>query len=334
MKCPMCGKKINSEATHCPHCGEAINRRAVMKKRLIIAAAAIAAIALLAWGAYAIFHKDKSDLIADNNMSEPDSWELICHYRDTNNPDSLEGALEKYIRAYGKGQHAFDVKTLRERLNKEKKYWNNVEESGAKREMVEKYLNEYKEEGFFYLRAIDKLDSITFFEKQELNTVEAYQDYLDLYPDGRYEDQAKANLAKLDAVPLTDAEEENVKKVIVKHFEAMAQKDTMAINATIAKNLSSYLGKKPCKPRDVNEYVRHMFQDSERQVKFELTDFKIKKIVIIEDGDPIYNVTFVLNETMNKPAEHAIVKDTERDYDGTAILNDDMLITSLLLEDI
>ena len=63
-------------------------------------------------------------------------------------------------------------------------------------------------------------------------------------------------------------------------------------------------------------------------------DFKIKKIMIIEDGDPIYNVTFVLNETMNKPAEHAIVKDTERDYDGTAILNDDMLITSLLLEDI
>ena len=64
----MCGKKINSEATHCPHCGEAVNRRAVKKKRLIIAAAAIAAIALLAWGAYAIFHKDKSDLIADNNM--------------------------------------------------------------------------------------------------------------------------------------------------------------------------------------------------------------------------------------------------------------------------
>ena len=38
MKCPMCGKKINSEATHCPHCGEAVNRRAVKKKRLIIAA--------------------------------------------------------------------------------------------------------------------------------------------------------------------------------------------------------------------------------------------------------------------------------------------------------
>lgn len=332
IKCPQCGKIISKNTTHCPHCGESIYKRRLKRKR-VIWIISLLLLALLAFGAYQMFHKNKADMIA-SNISEEEAWELICQYRDTNNPDSLEGALERYRQTFPKGNHSFDVKTLKERLRKEQRYWESVEDNGAKRELVEKYLYEYKEEGFFYLRAVNKLDSITFFEKQELNTVEAYQDYLDQYPDGRYVEEAKANLSKLDAIPLTDAEEEEAKSVVVTHFNAMEAADTAAIAKTMAKNVSSYLGKKATKQRDVNEFVRHLYETPGRKINFNPSDFVVRKMVIIEDGAPIYNVSFKLHEEMNKPADNAIIRDTERDFKGTAILNADMLITSLLLEEI
>ncbi len=332
IKCPQCGKNISKDTTHCPHCGESIYKRRLKRKR-VIWIVSLLLLALLAFGAYSMFHKNKADMIA-SNISEEEAWELICQYRDTNNPDSLEGALERYRKTFPKGNHSFDVKTLKERLRKEQRYWESVEDNGAKRELIEKYLYEYKEEGFFYLKAIDKLDSITFFEKQELNTVEAYQDYLDQYPDGRYVEKAKANLSKLDAIPLTDAEEEEAKSVVITHFNAMEAADTAAIAKTMAKNVSSYLGKKAVKQRDVNEFIRHLFETPGRKVNFNLSDFIVRKMVIIEDGAPIYNVSYNLHEEMNKPADNAIIRDTERDFKGTAILNADMLITSLLLEEI
>lgn len=329
-KCPQCGKTVSKESTHCPHCGEALyvkNR----KKMMIRVGIVIFCIILLGVAAYFLFHRSKADMIR-SGLSEQQSWDLICQYRDTNEPDSLEGALQRYADEYPKGSHAFDVKTLMERLKKEAKLWHKVEEEGSKRESVEKYLFEYKEEGFYFLRAITKLDSITFFEMQELNTVEAYQEYLDHYPDGAYVEQARENLTKLDAVPLTASEEDDMEEVVRKHFDAIASNDTVLARSTVASTMSSYLGKKPCTPRDVNEYIRHMYQTSGRTVSFELSDFVIKKITAFEGGEPIYNITFKLHEEMNKPNQSALTDETSVDYNGTAIVNDEKLITSLLLE--
>ncbi len=267
-----------------------------------------------------------------SGLTEQQSWDLICQFRDTNEPDSLDGALQRYAREYPKGEHAFDVKTLQERLKKEAKMWMKIEEGGSQKDAIENYFNEYKEEGFFFLRAIGKLDSIMFFEKQELNTVEAYQEYLDHYPDGKYVENAKENLTKLDAVPLTDAEESGAKEVIDKHFKALENNDTVLVRTTVAKNMSSYLGKKPCSPKDVCEYIRHMYETPDRRITFEITDYFVKKMTAFEGGDPIYNVTFNLKEEMNIPSSNAVDKDTSKTFKGTAIVNDEMLITSLLLE--
>ena len=303
VKCKFCGKAVDSEATHCPHCGEAI-ARVNKKKRMAIWLGAIALLAVVAFVVYNMLSSSKADMFAGTSLTEEDSWDIICLYRDTNNPDSLEGALLNYQNNFPRGEHALAVQTLKERLQKEAREWNNVENNGSKKELLERYMSEYKKEGFFYLRAVDKLDSITFFEQQELNTVDAYQLYLDKYPDGRYVDQAKANLEKLDVVPLTDAEENGVKDVINNHFDALSNNDSIKARTTIAKNISSYLGKKPCTPGDVSEYIRHMYEVPDRQIRFETSDFVIKKISIIEDGDPIFNVTFKVYEEMNKPSKY------------------------------
>lgn len=331
IKCSHCGKLIHKEATHCPHCGEAVDKGRQKRKRVIKWVIVLLLLAIAALVAYLLLHKTKADMIR-SGLTEQQSWDLICQYRDTNEPDSLDGALQRYADEYPKGEHAFDVKTLKERLRKEAKLWQKVEEEGSQKESLEKYLFEYKEEGFFFMRAIAKLDSITFFEKQELNTVEAYQEYLDQYPDGYYVENARQNLAKLDLVPLTDAEEEGTKEVILKHFKALENNDTVLARQTVAKNISSYLGKKPASPKDVSMYIRHMYEAPDRQIRFEASDFVIKKMTAFEGGDPIYNVTFVLNEEMNKPNGSAIDKETSKKFKGTAIVNDDMLITSLLLE--
>ena len=331
MKCQHCGKFFQKDATHCPHCGEAVDKKRQKRKTILKWTIIFAFVAIAAATAYFLLHKSKADMIR-SGLTEQQSWDLICQYRDTNEPDSLDGALQRYADEFPKGEHAFDVKTLKERLRKEAKLWQKVEEEGSQKESLEKYLFEYKEEGFFFLRAIAKLDSITFFEKQELNTVEAYQEYLDQYPDGFYVENARQNLAKLDAVPLTDAEEEGTKEVILKHFKAIENNDTVLARTTVANNMSSYLGKKPAAPKDVSIYIRHIYETPGREITFEASDFIIKKMTAFEGGDPIYNVTFTLHEEMNKPNNSSADKETSKTFKGTAIINDELLITSLLLE--
>ena len=112
-------------------------------------------------------------MFSSTDMTEQQSWDLICQYRDTNSPDSLEGALLIYQRNFPKGKHSLAVQTLKERLDKEAREWNRVEANGSTKELLERYLAEYSKEGFFFNRAIAKLDSITFFEKLESNTEDA-----------------------------------------------------------------------------------------------------------------------------------------------------------------
>ena len=329
--CPACGKEVQHDNIHCPHCGESLihhhNNRWKWATLAILCLAAIAGTAY-----YYIFKPDKAAMFDEYEMTEQDAWDVICYYRDTNNPDSLDGALAVYDRDYPKGPHSFDVKTLKERLNKEIKMWNKIEENGSKREMVETYMFEYAEEGFFFLSAVDKLDSITFFEKQAINTPEAYQEYLDRYPEGKYVKKAQDNISNLDIIPLNQAEEQKVVDVINEHFKAMEQNDTVLVANTIAKTLSSYMGKAGCKKSDVNEYIKHIFKVNGRKVGFETKDFAIKKITAPDDEDKvIFNVEFRLHETMNKPAANAIDTKMEKDFDATAVLNNDYLITSIML---
>ena len=331
MKCQHCGKFFQKDATHCPHCGEAVDLKKIKRRKIIKWGVVLALIAIVATVTFFLLRKTKADMIK-SGLTEEQSWDLICQYRDTNEPDSLDGALQRYADEFPKGEHAFDVKTLKGRLEKEAKLWQKVEEGGSQKDAVEKYLFEYKEEGFFFLRAIAKLDSITFFEKQELNTVEAYQEYLDQYPDGAYIENARQNLAKLDAVPLTEAEEEGAKEIILKHFKALENNDTTLAKSTVAKNMSSYLGKKPCSQKDVGVYIRHMYEVPGRTITFDVTDMFVKKMTAFEGSDPIYNVSFTLQEEMNKPNKSALDDETSKTFKGTAIINDDMLITSLLLE--
>lgn len=329
--CPQCGKDVGNDHIHCPHCGESlIHHKSNRWKWATLAVICLAAIAGTAY--YSIFTPDKADMFDDYDMTEQDAWDVICYYRDTNNPDSLDGAIAVYTRDYPKGPHAFDVKTLKERLDKEIRFWNKIEENGSKREMVENYMFEYAEEGFFFLRAVDKLDSITFFEKQAINTPEAYQEYLDRYPEGKYIDKAQENLNALDVISLLQGEEDKVVEVIKAHFNAMENNDTLSVNKTIANNISSYMGKTGCKHKDVCEYIKHMYEVPGRKVQFETKDFSIKKMTAPDNEDKvIFNVEFLLHENMNKTSANAIDNKMEKDFDATAVLNNEFLITSIML---
>ncbi len=332
LKCKYCGKYVDREATHCPHCGEPVSLFD-KKKKIIVILSCLAVLAIVAVVLINVFSSSKADMIKSTNMTDQQSWDLICHYRDTNNPDSLEGALLVYQKNYPRGKHALDVQILKERLFKEAQQWNHLEEYGSTKELLERYMAEYSKEGFFYNRAVAKLDSIMFFEKMESNTVEDYQAYLDQYPEGQYVEQAKANMDRLDAVTISSKEEEGVQNVINEHFDALAKNDSVKLDKTIAKQLSSYLGKEYCQKQDVNIYLKHVFETPGREITFETSDFVIKKMPYDEDK-PLYNVNFHLYEEMNKPTKTDTNQETERRYNATAIVNNDMLITSLILTSI
>jgi len=332
LKCRFCGKSLDKYATHCPHCGEALSFYD-KKRKTIIWCISIIALFILTLLLFKLFSSSKADMFASTDMTEQESWDLICQYRDTNSPDSLEGALLIYQNNYPRGKHALAVQTLKERLFKEAREWNKVEENGSTKELLERYMAEYSKEGFFYNRAMAKLDSITFFEKLESNTVEDYQAYIDQYPEGIYVEQARTNMDKLDAISISAKEEENVQNVINNHFDALSSNDSLKLGVTIARQLSSYLGKSYCNKNDVYMYMHHVYETPGRELSFETSDFVIKKMPYDEDK-PLYNVSFSLYEEMNKPSATDKNHETERRYHGTAIVNNDMLITSLVLKDV
>ena len=331
-KCKSCGKRVDKDATHCPHCGESISYFEKKKKTIIWCSIVIGAL-LLAVIIFNLFSSSKADMFSSTNLTDQQAWEMICHYRDTNNPDSLDGALLLYQNNYPRGKHRLDVLRLRERLSKEAEQWVMIEENGSTKELLERYMAEYSKEGFFYNRAIAKLDSIMFFEKQESNTVEDYQAYLDQYPEGLYVEQARINMDKLDAITISNREEDGVQNVINTHFNALAENDSIKLGSTVSNQLSSYLGKEYCKKSDVNMYLKHMYETPGREIKFETSNFVIKKMPYDEDK-PLYNVTFNIYEEMNKTSKTDSNNETKRRYNATAIVNNDMLITSLVLTNV
>ena len=95
LKCRFCGKKIDKYATHCPHCGESLSFFDKRKKTFLWLAGLLV-IVLLTVFFLNLFSSSKADLFASTDMTEQEYWDLICRYRDTNSPDSLEGALLIY----------------------------------------------------------------------------------------------------------------------------------------------------------------------------------------------------------------------------------------------
>ncbi len=258
-------------------------------------------------------------------MTEAEAWTQVNRWLYADQPDSLEEALYIYMKQHEDGPHADEVARLQEQFQTEQEVWKKVVRGECSLERVDAFLSQHPD-GFFRGQAIFMMDSLTFQAALDENTESALLSYIEQYPNGMYMKEAQERLKNWGELDMTEEEQEEAEDLIRLHFRAMANGEEGALLTTVSPSLSSYLGKKRSTSEDVVSYMEHM-QAKHGSRNFEASHVKVKKIKNAESW--IYNVQFKLDEmvTINDSTDV-----DEKSFSGTAILDDAMRITSLVLE--
>lgn len=289
---------------------------------LVIAALAGAAV-------WFLFFRGGSD------ADERTVYEKIIRFENERNLDSLNVALNDYFDTYTPDAfHYSQLKDLHDRFFNERADWQTAEEILSV-ESVRHFLDEHPD-GFYLACARLKLDSLSFAHAVEEDTYEAYEQYINQFAQGKYVSEARKKMNGLENVALTVEENTAVNETLTAHFNALADNDQDAISATLASHINSYIGKTDPELEDIYAYMQNMHSTS-RMIVFLVKNVMVTKVEAA--GRNLFNVQFALDEETytrahsekSEEAGDAPTPTEVKHFSGTAILNEDMKITSLVL---
>ncbi len=317
IQCPECGRDVSTEAKNCPQCGFPIRRDKSRPAR--VAAIVVAAVAALAAAAVACW---KCGLVGGHGLTEREAWAAVERQVARDDPDSLAIALDCYFDAFPDGKYLLQAQTMKKNYEKELADWTRLLNGSLTRATLESFLYDHPE-GFFRSRAMARMDSIDYAAAVDAGTPEAFYDYLERYPSGRFVGEAKARLAKTEVARLSEAEEGSAKRAVAAHFDALSA-NSGDIASTVASALA-YMGKEEATPQDVLDYMERTHAGGEEK-HFETSGMAVTKSYA--GSVPMYNVRFRLVETIvAADADSAC----QRSFEGEAALNADYRITALRL---
>lgn len=239
--------------------------------------------------AYLCWDKSTTD---DKNEAENGMWLKIRAFEGEMQLDSLEKAISDYQWFFPHGRHAGEVRSMKERIEKERADWVQARYSDSVDEVADFIRNHSN--SFFRHEADRLLDSLSFVEARVEDTFEAYENYLDSYSDGMYSKEARTRMDAIDSGVVTDNESINAGQVINDHFVALAQEDEETLKSTVADVVTSYIGKVNATHSDVVQYMQSIHADGTRKVSFKLQNLVVSKEVT--DHRPEYTVSLLLNE--------------------------------------
>ncbi|MBR1520855.1 MAG: hypothetical protein IJ635_06430 [Bacteroidaceae bacterium] len=292
-------------------------------------------VALAAVAAWFLFFRGGDD------NDERAAYDAINRYSQTHQLDSLATALNDYFDTYNSdAYHYSQLKELNDRFFGERADWQALE-GAMSVDAIRHFLDEHPD-GFYRKMADEKLDSLVFAEAVDANTREAFEQYLSQFAGGRYAEDAQKKIEDFDKQDLTVDEKFRALETLNDHFDALAGNDKGRLSATLASKINSYIGKSDATEEDIYAYMEHM-HTAGRFIVFLVKDAQVAKVDAA--GRNMYNVQFALDEeTYSSSAISASQHDTEdekaeeqpkptsvKHFTGTAVLNDAMKITSLVL---
>lgn len=346
IKCPECGHDVSDQAYACPQCGYPIQKiksdetaeapapateQPKKKGRAVatIITVSLLLIALAVGGAWFLFMRGSSD------GDERTAFDNITRFEREGKLDSLEVALNAYFDTFNPDSYHFNqLKELNDRFFAERSDWQAVEGLSSV-EAVHRFLDKHPD-GFYREKANNQLDSLSFAEAVKEDTKEAYELYIAQFSDGKFVSAAQEKLSGIDKKQLSVEEIADVRSVLSQHFDALANNDKATIALTLAHTINSYIGKNDATEEDIFNYMDHIHQ-SGRTLMFTVQNSQVSKV---EAGNKIvYNVQFSLDEaTFAGSVSHedtddaAAVPSNVKHFTGTAVLNQAMKITSLVLK--
>lgn len=268
---------------------------------------------------YFCWHESTTE---EKNEAENSLWLKIRSFEGEMQLDSLEKAISDYQWFFPHGRHANEVRSMKDRIDKERTAWIGVRYSDSI-EAVEDFIRQHSN-SFFRHEADRMLDSLSFVEARVEDTYDSYENYLSSYSDGLFAKEARKRMKDIDNGEVTDTESVNAAEVINEHFIALATEDTEKLKSTVADLVSTYIGKTAATPADVVEYMQSIHSDKNRKVSFSIQNTVVSKEVT--NHKPEYTVIFLLDEFIKQNGHTDDIS-----FMCNAKINHEGKITSLIL---
>lgn len=305
-KCPQCDGYVLKGTESCPQCHHSIKPQVEAvappvspapstpksqepkKGKTLIWIVVVAALLLLGSSAYYFINSQKKA------ASEEEAYAALEN--DINIAD-----YQAFIDTYPDSKYAEDVKNRLNKLTQENNDWMEISLSGSKADFIN-FMNKYQHSP--YEQACkNKIDSLDWAEIKSINTLEAYQRYLNEHPDGRYTDEAMDQKIQLDKLKITPEEQNMVKTVFTSYFAALSANDETAICSTLNAIMDNFLNKKEATKADVMAFMRKIHQADIISMLFTINnDYKITK-TDIGNNDYVYDVTFTVDQKIERTDE-------------------------------
>mgnify|MGYP006910409858 FL=1 len=171
---------------------------------------------------------------------------------------------------------------------------------------------------------------LSFHPSQKLGTAEAYQQYLNAHPDGRYASEASIAQGSIHDQEVTDADRSQIANILTDFYNGFAAEDDDKICMNIAATMTTFLHQKNASKATVLNIIHGMFNEDIKGCQFNVNrDLQVKRKADTANGES-FVATFTVDQHIQRDDEGK----TYGQYRCVAEINSQMLITSLTMQEI
>ena len=242
---------------------------------------------------------------------------------NNDNPDDYRDFLEKYPNSAYADEVRQRLTKLEEMIDK----WRSIAMSDNVNDFKD-FKNTYSDVQYGRLCDI-KIDSLDYITAQKLGTAEAYQQYLNAHPDGRYASEASIAQGSIHDQEVTDADRSQIANILTDFYNGFAEDDDK-ICMNIAATMTTFLHQKNASKATVLNIIHGMFNEDIKGCQFNVNrDLQVKRKADTANGES-FVATFTVDQHIQRDDEGK----TYGQYRCVAEINSQMLITSLTMQEI
>ena len=312
-KCPYCGTTLSvvteehfeqPEQQETPTAVETKKTPAKKSNKALIFSIVIAVIlVLIIGGLYYLDYK---------NAIEREETEF-ARLEDTSNPEYYNDFLAKYP----KSKHFQEVKERLNVLLDETEEWEKMIKNISRSE-IEKFMSTHPYSKRLKL-CEDMIDSIDWNEAKKIDTEEAFVNYLNTHPDGRFAEEASQRKNELGLMKITAQDKAIIRNTLENFFTiAMSKQDVSLISEAISEKMENFCGTQDATPEQIIAFAKNKMAADVLGLHYTIdNDFDVRKQTI-SDGTTGYAVNFTLQELISRSDTN---QPSTKAYQVTALLN-------------
>ncbi len=172
--------------------------------------------------------------------------------------------------------------------------------------------------------ALVKIDSLDWLAASKSNDQNTVEQYIHDHADGRYIDDAKVLLSKIQRATVQPDEQTMVTELFRKFFQSINSRDESRLTSSVSTILQNFLGKENASSEDVVAFMRKQYKDDVTNLNWHIDSqsYKVEKTEVAEDEFE-YTASF----NARKEIERGENKSTESYHITSKVSSDGKIIS-------